>query len=242
MVIKVGDVFISNKGHTATVVKYINNKKVTIVYPSGHKETMQGINLTKGTFRDRDLPILYGVGIIGYGGNCDTSHADYRTWGNMLKRVYNPKVGTEAEAYKDSSVCDEWLRFNNFKKWFHEQKHEIGFNLDKDLLHRGNKIYAPDNCIFLPQEINKFLTNRKNHRGEWPVGVCWNKSHDCWDAKLSIESKSVYLGLFQSPDEAFIVYKNAKENEAKRLAYKWVDKIDERAFKALSCFEVHLND
>lgn len=241
MVVRVGDKFVSSKGHSAVVVEYLNNKNITIEYPSGHREVHQGANLTRGRFKDRSLPSTHGVGILGYE-NLDAKDQSYVTWSNMLRRVYFPKEGAEKFAYHDCSVSPEWLHYRKFKEWFNLQIFSNGYHLDKDLLKKGNTVYCPDYCVFIPQEINKFLGNRARRRGEWPVGVSYKKSNSKWDAKLSIDGKSVYLGLFNSPEDAFACYKIAKEKDAKRLAKVWKDKIDPRAVDALEKFEVFIND
>lgn len=241
MVLKVGDVVTSTKGHTAVVVEYVNNKNVTIEYPSGHREVHQGINLTKGRFKDRALPSTHTFGTLGYD-PLDVKDQSYVTWSNMLRRVYFPKAGAEEFAYNGCSVSDGWLYYPNFKKWFEGQVFEKGYHLDKDLLKKGNTIYHPDFCLFLPQQINKFLGNRSRSRGQWPVGVSYDKSTEKWDAKLSVDSRSVYLGLFSSPEKAFAAYKIAKESESKRLAVFWQSRIDPRAFDALNRFEVQIDD
>ena len=48
------------------------------------------------------------------------------------------------------SVCEEWKHFSNFKKWFDENYIE-GFDIDKDILIKGNKVYSPEACSFVPR-------------------------------------------------------------------------------------------
>lgn len=64
--------------------------------------------------------------------------------------IYLPK---NKPTYEGCTVCDEWLYFSNFKKWFDENYIE-GFQLDKDIIIRGNKVYSPQTCCFVPKEIN----------------------------------------------------------------------------------------
>ena len=45
------------------------------------------------------------------------------------------------------------------------QQNSEGRYLDKDILVRGNKLYSPDTCLFVPQEINNLLTVQ-NKRGK----------------------------------------------------------------------------
>lgn len=241
MTIKIGDKFTSARGHSAIVVEYVNNKNITVEFPSGHREVHQGGNLTRGRIKDKGLPTTHGVGVLGYE-PVNVKEQSYVTWSNMLRRVHFPKEGAESHAYGDCNVTPEWLYFLNFKDWFNNQVFEKGYHLDKDLLIKGNTIYCPERCVFLPQEINKFLGNRARDRGEWPLGVSYKTANCKWDAKLSIDGKSVYLGLFTSPEDAFTCYKIAKEADAKRLAKFWKDKIDPRAFEALMRFEVSIDD
>jgi hypothetical protein len=43
--------------------------------------------------------------------------------------------------------------------------------LDKDILYKGNKIYSPDTCVFVPQEINALFVKNDANRGDLPIGV-----------------------------------------------------------------------
>ena len=50
------------------------------------------------------------------------------------------------------------------------------FQLDKDLLVKGNKVYNESTCVFLPKEINSVLTKSTASRGDYLIGVCWSKN------------------------------------------------------------------
>jgi 7,8-dihydro-6-hydroxymethylpterin-pyrophosphokinase len=56
------------------------------------------------------------------------------------------------------TVTPEWWSRRAFTEWMRGQEWQ-GRQLDKDILWPGNKIYAPDKCLFVPQEINNLLTN-----------------------------------------------------------------------------------
>ena len=49
-----------------------------------------------------------------------------------------------------------------------------GLQLDKDLLVNGSKVYSRETCVFVSNQVNIFLTERGNDRGEWPIGVNWD--------------------------------------------------------------------
>lgn len=117
-----------------------------------------------------------------------------------------------------------------------------GWELDKDILVKGNKLYSRDTCCFIPSEVNNLLTKRDNDRGEWPVGVSFHKSSGKFRAYLSINGKKKFLGLFATPEEAFQAYKAAKEAQIKVVANKWKHLLDERVYLALMSYEVVIND
>ena len=111
--------------------------------------------------------------------------------------------------------------------------------MDKDLLFVGNKTYSETSCVFVPQEINKFFNEYGNARGEYPLGVCFNKVLGKFQAYCAVNSNQQHLGLFNTPQEAFAVYKPFKENLCKQLALKWQTEIDERLFNAMMNWTVN---
>ena len=94
----------------------------------------------------------------------------YHTWWKMLRRCYDEKRLETHPTYKDCFVCDEWLTFSNFLTWMITQDWD-GKQLDKDLLFRGNKIYSPNTCCFIPRRVNIFLIDCGKSRGSLPLWV-----------------------------------------------------------------------
>ena len=45
--------------------------------------------------------------------------------------------------------------------------------------------------------------------------------------------KDRYLGYYNTPEEAFLVYKEAKEKRIKEVANKWKGKISDNVYEAL---------
>ena len=117
-----------------------------------------------------------------------------------------------------------------------------GWELDKDILQKGNKLYSKDTCCFVPHEINMLLTKRDNARGEYPIGVCFHKASGKFMAYLTINGKMKFLGRFTTPEEAFQAYKLAKEAYIKAVAEKWKHLLDNRVFQALMVYEVAIDD
>jgi hypothetical protein len=162
----------------------------------------------------------------------------------MMTRAYNPKYHAEKPTYSDVEVCEEWLHFKNFKAWCQSQVgfNQRGFNLDKDILKKGNKVYHPDLCVFVPSEINSQLTKANAARGDYPIGVSWHTQHEKFMSCLRQEGKTKHLGYFRTPEAAFYAYKEAKENYLKQIADKYKDVIDPRVVSALYNYEVEITD
>lgn len=153
----------------------------------------------------------------------------YQTWRNMLERCYSEKLQEKYPTYKGCSVDKEWLVFINFKSWMEKQDYE-GNQLDKDILLQGNKFYSPDTCVFVSCAVNMFVIDRGNDRGEWPIGVYWNKSKGKFRARVAINGKLKHLGLFTCPQEAHKAWLAAKLELAYTLA---AEQTDSRVAEAL---------
>ena len=82
------------------------------------------------------------------------------------------------------------------------------------------------------------FTDRGNARGDYPVGVCFHKRAGKFVAQCTVNGKLQHLGYFNTPEEAFAVYKPFKENLCKHLALKWQSEIDTRLFKAMMNWSV----
>ena len=179
---------------------------------------------------DCDFKKTYGYGI------CDISGVEngkqmkyYETWKGMLRRCYSNKYHKKEPTYKNCEVCEEWLLFSNFKKWYKDNYYQIDNDtmaLDKDILNKGNKIYSPDNCIFVPMRINQLFIKSNGSRGELPIGV--TRSGNKFRSRLHIIEGEKYLGSFNTPEEAFCAYKTFKEQYIKQVADEYKDKIPKK--------------
>lgn len=80
----------------------------------------------------------------------------YRYWVAMHNRCKNGRDEVQPQ-YSGVTVCEEWKLFSNFDAWF-DNNYIEGYQLDKDLLVHGNKLYSPDTCVFIPGELNRAIT------------------------------------------------------------------------------------
>ena len=170
---------------------------------------------------------------------------EYDLWQSMLSRCFSEKFKTRCPTYKGCNVSDNFLNYTLFYDWCQTQTgfgkvDEKGryWQLDKDLLFTDNKTYSETTCVFVPQEINLFFIDRGNDRGEYPVGVSFHKASGKFMARCWVNGKQQHLGYFNTPDDAFMVYKPFKEALCKQLALKWQHEIDERLFNTMMRWEV----
>ena len=163
----------------------------------------------------------------------------------MLKRCYSDAYKSKYPTYEGCKVGGKFKSYEYFYEWCNEQVGfgNKGFDLDKDLLVKGDKVYSEDSCVFLPQEINQVLTKSTATRGGCLIGVSWDRICMAFKATVSKnKEKQEHLGFFKTEIEAFNAYKEAKETFIKEQTNEWKGKIDERAYNALMNYRVEITD
>ena len=152
----------------------------------------------------------------------------YLAWRNMLRRCYDPKYHIKSPSYKQCEVCDEWKDYQNFAHWYENNYYIVpneNLTLDKDLICKGNNIYSPSTCVLIPERINKLLVNTSNNvnKGQYPVGVCYHKYTKKYVSYLSTFRGRICLGYTDTPEQAHLLYKEAKENYIKEITQQYSD-------------------
>ena len=250
---RLGETRINNQGEVMFIVEYVNSQDVTVQF----KRTGEVVKCAYGTFvkgkvKSHFSASVFGVGVKGVEPTRDENGKmldSYNCWIGMLKRCYSAKYQEKHPSYKGCYVCNEWLYYHNFKKWYDENYYEIDgktSQLDKDILVKNNKIYSPNTCVFVPQFINTLFTKKQNDRGAFPVGVYYHKASKKYVAQLSVfkDGKSTlkFLGYYNTPNDAFEVYKQAKEEYIKEVADGYKDIIPVKLYEAIYDYEVNIND
>ncbi len=245
----VGKVFKSKLSGDFKIVKYNGYGNVEIQFLKTGYETVARLgDIKNGSIKDPYSPSVFGAGILGTKypineGGIQTK--EYELWCNMLRRCYSDSFKKKQPTYEGCEVGDKFKSYEYFYEWCHIQ---IGFankdwQLDKDLLIKGNKVYNESTCVFIPKDINSLLTKSAASRGEHLIGVHWCNTNKAFVATVSKgKGKREHLGLFNTELEAFHAYKQAKECHIKEVANKWKDEIDPRAYKALMNYEVEIDD
>lgn len=169
----------------------------------------------------------------------------YNTWHAMMTRCYSESLHKAEPRYKDCTVCDEWHNLYEFNKWYLNNHYTVPnqrMELDKDIIHRGNKIYNPENCVFVPHLINSLILNATTIRGEFPVGVYYDKYPKRYVASMNYRGKNIKIKYCETPVEAFIWYKWFKEEYIKEVADEYKEFIPVRLYNALYNWSVKITD
>ena len=170
-------------------------------------------SIRNGSIKDPYLPSVFGVGIVGIKyptmiNGVETK--EYVLWKDMLRRCYSDNFKKKRQTYIDCKCSENFNSYEYFYEWCHKQVGfaNKGWQLDKDLLIKGNKVYSEDYCIFIPADVNSLLVKCTASRGKHLMGVHWHKKGKAFAATVSkSKGKREYLGLFNTEIEAFNAYK-----------------------------------
>jgi hypothetical protein len=163
----------------------------------------------------------------------------YKIWKSMLERTeVGGKKQQKRPTYIGTEVAKEWLSFLAFKNWiesvnllFRKEMNIAaddptsvwsGRQLDKDLLAVDGKLYSADTCLFVTSQVNNFMTDSGVARGEWDIGVHFDKARGKYQVLCcnQLTGKREHLGYFTHDqlDLAAYTYKLRKHELAHQLA------------------------
>ena len=160
-------------------------------------------------------------------------------WHNMYYRCYSNKYHEQSPQYKGCSMCDEWIDDKeSFYDWVRENYYKVGdeqIDLDKDILVKGNKIYAPDTCIFTPHSINTYFENMTRE----PVFL---QKLNKYRMDIFIEGKSINIGYYDTEEEAKRAFIRHKEGAILAKADLYKDRIPRKLYDAMVNWNIELSD
>ncbi len=238
---RIGEKFPTKYGGMVEIIEYFNSTNCTLKAEDGSiLKNKQYSKVKNGDVGNSNRPSVLGMGYIG---DCKVTNTRImRIWKGMFERSYSEKWHKKFPTYKDCSVAPLWLSLENFAKWYEEnfKSHMQEWELDKDILIKGNKIYSPETCCFVPKEINYLFTKSNSIRGDLPIGV--RKVGAKFQARVSMYGKSIHIGSFYTAEEAFRAYKIAKEEYIKEVADLWRGQITEPCYYAMYNYKVEITD
>ena len=240
---KIGEIKNNSKGTPMKIIAYRNSEDIDVQFQDKFyyiKEHQTYSNFKSGAIKNPYDRTVFGVGYVGVG-KYKTKEKDgrftiyYQQWKNMLLRCY---VKAERHhAYEDAKVCEEWLNFQIFAKWYDEHYYEIegSLQIDKDIKYPGNMIYSPQTCMLTPQKINLMFINKPNSRG-LPNGIV--KQGKGYLAKYNHE----HLGVFSTVEEAYCRQTKKKKEVIIELANEYKDVMPKDIYDVVVGYEFDIKN
>lgn len=161
-----------------------------------------------------------------------------RLWSDLVYRTVHPSmehtIGRRSSLYKDS--LNLFQDFDSFVEWCVDQpgymNKEVNgkyWQLDKDILVQGNKVYGPETCCFVPPRVNNLTTGgfkggTLDKHGKWTFTV---RKIDQYEQKR-----------FYNQEEGLKWYKEIKEAYVKEVADEYKNVLDQRVYDALYLWQV----
>lgn len=257
---RLGEERYNNQGCPMKIVEYNKATDIIVEFQDEYKARIQTrySYFETGQIDNPYFPNVYGHGMIGNEYCSRANTKEYKAWDRMLERCYSEKLLARRPTYESVTCCEEWLYYPNFYKWLHSQENfDKWLNgekwaIDKDILHKGNKIYSPESCCLVPRRVNTLFTKSDSKRGKYPIGVALKKGKKTNQFRAAIskvdectgKKKFEHIGYRATPEKAFLLYKKEKESYIKQVAQEEYNKgnITKRCYDAMMNYEVEITD
>lgn len=157
----------------------------------------------------------------------------YKLWQSMRHRLM------DREEYKDVTMCAEWETYEGFLEWFNSSefsncRDELGnfYFLDKDVLGGQRRLYSPETCAFIPQQLNNMF-KRKISSMKAGVQYLSGKAKP-YRAYINYNRKHIHLGYYLTEDEAHSKFLEARKECLKNFIEVHSGRLDERVVDRIS--------
>lgn len=171
--IKIGSIYNTNYyGQIEVLSKASRTDYYTVRFiDTGTIKDFRSCQIKEGCVRDPYAKRVCGVACTGDISTKGKYKTYYAIWHDMINRCYNPN-NKRYEAYKNVTVDDRWLTFENF---YSDVSQIDGFDekmvadgqlvLDKDIKqrHSKSKVYSKDTCVWVPKLINNKIQDAQQN-------------------------------------------------------------------------------
>ena len=134
---------------------------------------------------------------------------EYKVWASMIQRCSNPN-SRSAKNYLERGikVCERWHSFENFFEDMGKRP-EPKYTLER-VDNDGD--YQPDNCMWADRSAQSINQRIRKDNTTGHKGVYYKKSEDRYFSSISRDKHRVFLGFFDTKEEAIIARKTAEQN------------------------------
>lgn len=250
---RIGEVNCNKYGTKMKIIEILDQKNIYIEFQDAYKIIKKGSYhaFKNGTLKNPYDKSVHNIGYLGEGsfqsrkGKDSKILAPYGKWASIIARCYDPTVKRKLPAYEGCTMVDSWHNLQNFGAWYEDNFYQIPgekMEIDKDILVKGNKIYGPETCVFVPRDMNRLLEKRARGRGKNPIGVSWNPQDKYFEAYCNHKGKRIHHTFHKTEMDAFLSYKNFKESLLKKVAEEYKPHIPAKLYHALINYKVEIGD
>lgn len=131
----------------------------------------------------------------------------YARWRGIINRCKPGAAQAQSKCYVGCSVSPLFEEFQGFANWYTKQ---VGYGLedydiDKDLLVKGNKLYSEETCVLIPAKLNKFLSQKNANSDNRGIA---KTATNRYVATGCLDSNVYYIGTYDTSEEARTHYLN----------------------------------
>ena len=148
-------------------------------------------------------------------------------WMNVQTRCA-VKYQSNNPTYK--GVTCNFNDFQEFAEWCQSQQGYMNkdgerfWQLDKDLLFPGNKVYSENLCMFVPSEVNNLFHEPRESNGlKLGVSICRSDNLKFQASCRVGMGKTKHLGVFTNEESAHEAWKVTKADHIGKLISKYSD-------------------
>lgn len=252
---RLGEERLNKQGCLMKIVEYNKADDIEVEFQDKYKVIVH-TNYTQfceGVVKNPYFPSVFRFGKIGQKYPVSINKKaikEYDAWRSILIRCFDEREKEKHHTYRNATCCEEWLLYENFYEWLHSQNNfDKWLNgrlwaIDKDILIKGNKVYAPNTCCLVPDNVNKLFTKSDSARGNLLIGV--RRCGDKFQARCKnpFIGQLEHLGTYSIIEDAFSAYKKRKEEIIKLVAKDEFNKgnIIKECYDAMINYKVEITD